>query len=582
RRARKASPGRWDRWREMFRRATRRAASPRGPWFQAATPRHLKWARMNRHPAWSGKSLISACVTSRTGMSPCRRAARTTATATDRHDRSGCARPCDHAAQAGAFCVDAGLPLPPTRKGDAMSDTTTRPAFKTCNPATLEPGKTYPGHSPDEAALKLRLAAEAQRRWRRTGWEQRAQLMKQAASVLRKRRDEFAALMTEEMGKTLTDGLAEVDKCATACEHFAANAACYLASEAVAMEGAKAFVTFNPLGVVLAVMPWNFPFWQVFRFASPALMAGNGAVLKHASNVPGCALAIESVFSEAGFPENLFGTVLVPSSAVKALIEDGHVAAVTLTGSVAAGRSVATAAGGALKKCVLELGGSDAYVVLEDADIPAAAKVCAAARMVNAGQSCIAGKRFIVVRAVREAFEAALVEAMRGFEMGDPRNPDTKLGPLQSVAARDQIHAQVEASIRGGARLLLGGVVPQRTGAWYPPTVLTDVSAGQPAHDEEVFGPVAAVIAAADEEEAIAIANASEFGLGSGVLTRDLQRGERIAAEELEAGMSFVNENVRSDPRMPFGGVKHSGFGRECAGFGIREFVNIKSVHVKA
>jgi succinate-semialdehyde dehydrogenase/glutarate-semialdehyde dehydrogenase len=311
-------------------------------------------------------------------------------------------------------------------------------------------------------------------------------------------------------------------------------------------------------------------------------MAGNGGVLKHASNVPGCALAIESVFRDAGFPEHLFQTVLVRGDAVRALIDDPAIAAVTLTGSVAAGRSVAAAAGAALKKCVLELGGSDAYVVLEDADIAGAARVCAAARMVNGGQSCIAGKRFVVVRAVRGAFEDAFVAAMRGYEPGDPRDPKTRLGPMQSVAARDQVHAQVDASVRAGAKLLLGGVVPDRRGAWYPPTVLTDVAAGQPAHDDEVFGPVAAIIEAADEAEAIAIANASEFGLGSAVLTRDLKRGERIAAEELDAGLAFVNDNVRSDPRMPFGGVKHSGFGRECAGYGIREFVNIKSVHVKA
>jgi succinate-semialdehyde dehydrogenase/glutarate-semialdehyde dehydrogenase len=329
-------------------------------------------------------------------------------------------------------------------------------------------------------------------------------------------------------------------------------------------------------------MPWNFPFWQVIRFAAPALMAGNGGILKHASNVPGCALAIESVFRDAGFPAGLFATVLVKSDAVKALIEDDGIAAVTLTGSVAAGRSVAAIAGGALKKCVLELGGSDAYLVLEDADIAAAARVCAAARMVNGGQSCIAGKRFIVVRQVRAAFEEALVAAMRSYEMGDPRDAATRLGPLQSVAARDEVHAQVEASVRAGAHLLLGGVVPPKRGAWYPPTVLSGVVSGQPAHDEEVFGPVAAIIEASDESDAIAIANASEFGLGSGVLTRDLERGERIAGAELDAGLAFVNDNVRSDPRMPFGGVKHSGFGRECAGFGIREFVNIKSVLVKS
>ncbi len=462
-----------------------------------------------------------------------------------------------------------------------MSQTHEPATFTTENPATLARGKSYPAHAADEAAGKVGAAADAQRGWRRTAIAERSGAMKKAAQVLLLRRAEFAALMTDEMGKTVTDGLAEVDKCATACEHFADHAAGDLARESVAVEGADAFVTFNPLGVVLAVMPWNFPFWQVFRFAAPALMAGNGAILKHASNVPGCALAIESVFRDAGFLDGLFGTVLVRSAAVQALIEDERIAAVTLTGSVAAGRSVAAIAGGALKKCVLELGGSDAYLVLEDADIALAGKVCAAARMVNAGQSCIAGKRFVVVRQVRRAFEEALVDAMRGYEPGDPRDPATRLGPLQSVAARDQVHAQVEASVRGGARLLLGGVVPSMPGAWYPATVLTDVRAGQPAHDDEVFGPVAAVIEARDEADAIAIANASPFGLGSGVLTRDLRRGERIAAEELDAGLSFVNDNVRSDPRMPFGGVKQSGFGRECAAYGIREFVNIKSVQVK-
>jgi len=456
------------------------------------------------------------------------------------------------------------------------------PMFSTVDPATLVPGRSYPGDSARQAADKVARAADAQRAWRRTGFDERARLMQAAAAVLRRRRDEFASLMTSEMGKLVSDGRAEIEKCASACDHFAAHAAGYLARQRIEIEGAKAFVAFNPLGVVLAVMPWNFPFWQVFRFAAPALMAGNGGVLKHASNVPGCALAIESVFREAGFPEGLFATVLVRSADIQPLIEDANVAAVTLTGSVPAGRSVAAIAGGQLKKCVLELGGADAYLVLDDADVAAAAKVCATARMVNAGQSCIAGKRFIVVRPLREAFERALVEAMRGYVLGDPRDPATKLGPLQSVAARDQIHEQVQKSIAHGAKLLLGGAIPDRPGAWYPATVLGDVRPGQPAHDEEVFGPVAAVIEAADEQDAIAIANASEFGLGSGVLTRDLARGERIAADELDAGMSFVNDNVRSDPRMPFGGIKHSGYGRECAGFGIREFVNVKSVQVKA
>ena len=449
------------------------------------------------------------------------------------------------------------------------------------NPATGEPGKSYRETSPDEAHAAAAAARRAFLDWRRTSYAERSKIIHKAAEILRARKNEFARLMTEEMGKTLTDGRAEVEKCAVNCDWFADHAEKYLADEPVDFDGEEAFVTFNPIGVVLAVMPWNFPFWQVFRFAAPALMAGNGALLKHASNVPGCALAIEEVLHQAGVPQDLFRTLLLQSRAVEAVIRDENIAAVTLTGSVAAGKSVATAAGSVLKKCVLELGGSDAYVILEDADVQAAAKVAATARMVNGGQSCIAGKRFIVVRSILEPFENAMVETMRGYEMADPARENTRLGPMQSVKARDEIHRQVTQSVERGARLLLGGKVPDGAGAWYPATVLSNVRPGQPAHDEEVFGPVAAIIAAEDEADAIRIANASEFGLGSGVLTADLDRGRRIASQELEAGLSFVNENVRSDPRAPFGGVKHSGYGRECSGYGIKEFVNIKTVHVK-
>ena len=456
-----------------------------------------------------------------------------------------------------------------------------RDKFQTVNPATGEPGRSYDQHTPEEAHAIAAAARRAFLDWQRTSLGERSAIIRKAGELLRARKDDCARLMTEEMGKTLDDGRAEIEKCASNCDWFADHAHEYLAPEPRDIGGAEAFVTFNPLGVVLAAMPWNFPFWQVFRFAAPALMAGNGALLKHASNVPGCALAIEQVLHDAGVPRDLFRTLLLPSSDVEELIKDANIAAVTLTGSVAAGRSVATVAGSVLKKCVLELGGSDAYVVLEDADIRAAAKVAATARMVNGGQSCIAGKRFIVVRTVLEQFESALVDAMRGFEMGDPTKEGTKLGPMQSAKARDEIHRQVTESLRKGARLLLGGHVPDRPGAWYPATVLTNVLPGQPAHDEEVFGPVAAIIAAEDEKDAIRIANQSEFGLGSGVLTGNPERGRRIASEELEAGLSFVNENVRSDPRMPFGGVKHSGYGRECSEFGIREFTNIKSVHVR-
>jgi succinate-semialdehyde dehydrogenase/glutarate-semialdehyde dehydrogenase len=457
----------------------------------------------------------------------------------------------------------------------------TRTQIHTVNPATGQPGRSYESNSIDQARAAAAAARHAFEQWRRTGFAERSAVIRKAAEILRARKDEFARLMTDEMGKTLDEGRAEVEKCAFHCDWFADHGEAYLADQPVDIDEAEVFVTFNPLGVVLAVMPWNFPFWQVIRAAAPALMAGNAMILKHASNVPGCALAIEEVLHQAGAPRDLFRAMIMPSSEVAALIADDNIAAVTLTGSVAAGRSVATAAASVIKKCVLELGGADAYVVLDDVDIAAAAKIAATARMVNGGQSCIAGKRFIVLRSILEPFEEALVEEMRGFAMGDPTREGTLLGPMQSVEARDHIHRQVTDSIAKGARLLLGGTVPDRPGAWYPATVLADVRPGQPAHDEEVFGPVAAIIAADDEAGAIRIANASEFGLGSGVLTGDLDRGRRIAAEELEAGMSFVNENVRSDSRTPFGGVKHSGYGRECSAYGIREFTNIKTVHVK-
>lgn len=456
-----------------------------------------------------------------------------------------------------------------------------RPTFTTVDPATGTPGRSYEGASPEEALETVRAARTAFEDWRRTGFPERGRLMRRAGEILRERRDELCAVMTAEMGKTLTEGRAEIEKCAGACDHYAEHAQAMLAAQPVEMGGPKATVVFRPIGTVLAVMPWNFPFWQVFRFAAPALMAGNTGVLKHASNVPGCAVAIEAVFRDAGFPPDVFRTVLIGSSGVKALIEDDSIAAVSLTGSVEAGRKVATQAGAVLKKCVLELGGSDAYLVLDDADPAAAAEVAAAARMVNGGQSCIAGKRFIVLASVREAFEQALARKMAEYALGDPRDPATKLGPMQSIEARDGIHDQVRRSLEAGARLLCGGQVLERPGAWYPATVLTGVRPGMAAYDEEVFGPVAAVIEAADEAEAIRLANDSPFGLGSGVLTGDLSRGERIAADELEAGLSFVNQNVRSDVRLPFGGVKHSGYGRELSHFGIREFVNIKSVVVQ-
>ena len=466
---------------------------------------------------------------------------------------------------------------------------TTPNLFQTTNPATGEKGQAYQGHSVDQA---LSIAAEvhrAQAAWRRAKIGERSHLMRNAARVIRENSTRYAKLMTDEMGKPITDGLAELEKCASCCEHFAEVSEQFLRPIPIDMSAGysgsgappKAFATFNPLGVILAVMPWNFPFWQVIRFAAPHLMAGNGGVLKHASNVPGCALALEEIFRLAGFPADLFRTVLLSSRDLKPVIEDPHIAAVTLTGSVAAGRSVAATAGAVMKKGVYELGGSDGYIVLEDADPVAAARICARGRMVNGGQSCIAAKRFVVVESVRKAFERALIEEMRHFEMGDPNDPKTVLGPMESVRSRDQIANQVKQSVENGAEVLLGGEVPKRPGAWFPATILSNVLPGQAAHDEELFGPVGAVISARDEADAIRIVNASEFGLGSAVITADTARGERIAAEELDAGAAFVNQNVRSDPRLPFGGVKNSGYGREVSEFGIREFCNIKAVLIE-
>jgi succinate-semialdehyde dehydrogenase/glutarate-semialdehyde dehydrogenase len=441
-------------------------------------------------------------------------------------------------------------------------------AIESTNPTTGEKIASYEETSPEELRAILERADEAFREWRRMSFEDRASLMRRAAAVLRERSKRYAILMAEEMGKPLPQGRAEVEKCAWVCEYYAENANAFLAPEEIPTDASRSFVAFQPLGVVLAVMPWNFPLWQVFRFAAPGLMAGNAGLLKHSSNVMGCALAIESVFHDAGFPEDLFRTLVIGSSRVGEVISAQQVRAVTLTGSGPAGQAVAAAAGAALKKTVLELGGSDPYVILEDADLDAAADTCVASRLINSGQSCIAAKRFIVVEPVRREFEALYVEKMRARTMGDPMVEGVDVGP------------QVVRSIERGARRLLGGEVPAGPGAFYPPTVLADVEPGMPAYDEEMFGPVAAIIAAEDEADAVRIANDSAFGLGAAVFTRDVARGERIAAEELEAGACFVNSFVKSDPRLPFGGIKDSGYGRELAAFGIREFVNIKTVWV--
>ena len=449
------------------------------------------------------------------------------------------------------------------------------------NPYNNRKIKEYRELTPGEVKNKIENAHTAFLKWKETSFEYRENLMKKAADILQERSDEYAQLMTAEMGKLLRSGKAEAEKCGWVCRFYAENSNKFLAPEKIKTEMSSSFVTFNPLGIVLAVMPWNFPFWQVFRFAAPGLMAGNACILKHASNVPGCALAIEEIFRAAGFPKNVFQTLLIGSRQVDAVIEHPHVKAVTLTGSTPAGRAVARKSGEMIKKCVLELGGSDPYIILEDADIEITVEKCVISKLINSGQSCIAAKRFIIVDAVREKFEKLFLEKMENQVMGDPTNPETNIGPMARTDLRDELHKQVIKSIDKGAKCLLGGYIPEMKGAFYPVTILTDVEKGMPAYNEELFGPVAAIIPAKDENEAIEIANDTIFGLGAALFTSNIKKGKDIAANLLDAGCCYVNDFVKSDPRLPFGGVKQSGFGRELSHYGIKEFVNIKTICIK-
>ena len=452
--------------------------------------------------------------------------------------------------------------------------------MKAINPATNILIKEYEEHSSAEVKTIIDRVNTEFKKWRETDFAHRSNLMHKAAEILRFDVEKYARLITIEMGKTIRESRAEVEKCAWVCDYYADNAQKFLRDEIIRTDASKSFLSFEPLGVILAVMPWNFPFWQVFRFAAPSLMAGNAAVLKHASNVPGCALAIENIFQKAGFPPDLFRTLMIGSDKVKEVIENDAVKAITLTGSEPAGSSVASIAGREIKKTVMELGGSDPFIVLEDADFPSCIATSATARMLNTGQSCIAAKRFIVVKPILKRFEEEQTTIMSSMTIGDPLDEKTQVGPMARLDLLEEIENQVNQSIAKGAKALCGAKRMDSIGAYYLPTVLTDVSKGMPAYDEETFGPVSSIIPVRDLEEAIEVANSSRFGLGASIWTQDLEKAE-WAARKIESGSVFINGLVKSDPRLPFGGIKKSGYGRELSHYGIKEFVNIKTIWIR-
>ena len=451
--------------------------------------------------------------------------------------------------------------------------------MKAINPANGELIRDYREDSAAEVERKLAVAEQAWQRWRNTDFAKRSEKMRKAAELLRGKKEHYARLISLEMGKVLREAVAEVEKSAWVCEYYAEHAERFLADEIIESDGARSFVSHEAMGLILAVMPWNFPFWQVFRFAAPALMAGNGGILKHANNVPGSALAIEELFQEAGFPDGLFTSLIVDIPPVEGIIYDARIKAVTLTGSERAGIAVASQAGRALKKTVLELGGSDPFIVLEDADIPGCVKTAVGSRMLNAGQSCIAAKRFIVVESRVREFEEMQAKIMGAMKVGDPLEFGTEVGPLARPDLRDALHDQVQRALAEGARLVTGGKILPGPGAYYEPTVVSDVVKGMSLYSEETFGPVSTIISVKDEEEAVRVANDTEFGLGASLWTRDLKKAEALA-RRIESGGVFINGMTKSDPRLPFGGVKRSGYGRELSHHGIKEFVNIKTIWI--
>lgn len=453
-------------------------------------------------------------------------------------------------------------------------------SIQTINPATGKIEKTYVELSKEEIKNSINYAQQAYLKWKETDINERSRLMKNAATVMKNKRDEYAYIITTEMGKPIKQAIAEVEKCAWVCDYFAENAGRMLTIERIETDASESYVEFNPLGVILTVMPWNFPFWQVFRFAAPSLMAGNVGLLKHSSNVPMCALAIEQIFINAGFPRNVLKTLLIGSEPVKDIIKNPIVKAATLTGSEPAGKKIAEACGKELKKSVLELGGSDPFIVLDDADLDETASIAVKARLINNGQSCIASKRFIVVEKIYESFTEKFVNAMNQVKIGDPMDESVELGPIAREDLLYELDSLVKDSVSKGARILTGGKVLPGKGFYYAPTILDNLSKGMPAYDDEIFGPVASLIKAKDEEDAIRIANDSPFGLGASIWTNDFKKAKQMATD-IESGCIFINGMVKSDPRLPFGGIKNSGYGRELSHYGIKEFVNIKSVWIK-
>ena len=453
--------------------------------------------------------------------------------------------------------------------------------LKSIDPATGQIIGEYPADTNEKIESALQQATATFDIWRKMSFAKRGSILKKIAKEIRKEKNNLIALAAAEMGKPVLQGQYEVEKCASTLEFYAERGAEFLKDELVKTDAIKSYISYQPLGTVLAVMPWNFPYWQVFRAFAPTVMAGNVMILKHASNVSGCALAIEKLIVKAGAPVGLLQTLLISADRVEGLIDDSRIAAVTLTGSTAAGRKVAEAAGRNLKKAVLELGGSDPYVILADADMDKAVEIALRGRLVNTGQSCIAAKRFVVDKKVRKEFEMRFTEEMRKVTYGNPMDENNRMGPMARVDLRDELHKQVMESIAKGAKLLCGGFIPDMEGAFYPATVLTNVKKGMPAYDEELFGPVAAIIEVKNTEEALKIANDTIYGLGGGIISNDIKLAERLAREELQAGNCYVNDFVHSDPLLPFGGIKQSGYGRELGTFGIREFVNIKSVYIK-